>query len=148
MADWRRTTRETSFEALSPAVRQAIAAYAERHELAGFGDPVFCAETASTREKRRLFGKGEERQTTSILVTPEFLVWVVEQDGSAVPVAALLREIETREFHSDLVEDTGIEVFGFLLDARERGTAFIGLGPEAAADRVRAAVGDAIGAVR
>ena len=77
MGDWIRETRESSFEALSPAGRQAIADYAERHELDGFGEPVLCAETSSMREKRKLFGKGEERQTTSIVVTPEFLVWAV-----------------------------------------------------------------------
>ena len=139
MADWQRSTREASYASFSPAVHRAIADYAEKRDLGDLGSAaVFAAETTSTREKRKLFGKGSETQTTSILVTPELLVWVVENDDGAVPLAAKRSEIEVKEFHSDLVDDTGLEVFGFVLGAPERATAFIGLGPGAAADRLRA----------
>ena len=141
MSDWKRTTREASFQSFSPAVQQAIRDYAEKRELGDLGSAAALAvETTSVREKRKLFGKGSERQTTSVLVTPDLLVWVVETDDGAVPLAAKRSEVEVKEFRSDLVSDTGIEVFGFMLGASERGTAFIGLGPGAAADRLRASL--------
>ena len=135
MSDWQRSTQECSYDDLAPAVQLSIADYAEKRDLGDIGDTtVFCAVTTS--ERKKLFGK--RRQTTSIVVTPELLVWTVSEGGDATTVAARRGEIEIRDFESELVDDSGIEVFGFVpLGASERGTAFIGLGPELAAQRLR-----------
>src|SRR5262249_29399333 len=112
--------------------------YAEEHELGDIGRAAaFCAVTTS--ERKKLFGT--KRQATSVVVTPDLLVWAVEESGEVTTVAVRRREVEIREFRSDLVQDTGLKVFGFVpLDAPERGSAFIGLGAEAAAQRLREAL--------
>jgi hypothetical protein len=139
VSDWQRSTEECSYGDLAPAVQLSIANYAETRGLGDIGDQaIFCAVTSS--ERKKLFGR--RRQTTSIVVTPELLVWALTEDGDATTVAARRSEIEIEEFEPTLVDDSGIEVFGFVpLGASERGTAFIGLGPEPAGRRLREALG-------
>lgn len=135
MSDWQRSTEGCSYGDLAPAVQLSIATYAEKHDLGDVGGAaIFCAVTSSARNK--LFGK--RSQTTSIVVTPDLLVWTLSESGDVTTLAARRGEIEIKDFESDVVDDSGIEVFGFVpLGASERGTAFIGLGPEPAAGRLR-----------
>jgi hypothetical protein len=139
VSDWQRSTEESSYGDLPPDVQASMAAYAERHALGDVGaDATFCAVTAS--ERKKLFGK--RRQTTSIVVTPTVLLWALSEDGDVTTIGVKRSEVEVSEFHSDLVEDTGLEVFGFVpIGASERGSAFIGLGPEPASRRLREALG-------
>jgi len=139
VSDWQRSTEECAYGDLPPAVQLSIANYAEKHGLGDIGDQaIFCAVTNS--ERKKLFGR--RSQTTSIVVTPELLVWARTEDRDATTVAATRSEIEIKEFEPTLVDDSGIEVFGFVpLGASERGTAFIGLGPEPAGRRLREALG-------
>jgi len=139
VGDWRRSTEEGSYGDLPPDVQGSISAYAERHQLGDLGaDATFCAVTAS--ERKKLFGK--RGQTTSILVTPALLVWTVSEGNDDTTTGVKRSEVEISEFHSDLVDDTGLEVFGFVpIGASERGTAFIGLGSEAASRRLKEALG-------
>jgi hypothetical protein len=139
VSDWQRSTEECRYGDLAPAVQLSIAEYAEKHGLGDVGAAAtFCAVTSS--ERKKLFGK--RSQTTSIVVTPELLVWALNEGGNVTTIAARRREIEISEFSSELVEDSGLEVFGFVpLGASERATAFIGLGAELDAQRLREALG-------
>jgi hypothetical protein len=139
VSDWQRSTEESSYGDLPPDVQASISVYAERHALGDVGaDATFCAVTAS--ERKKLFGK--RRQTTSILVTTALLVWTLSEEADVTTIGVKRSEVEVSEFYSDLVEDTGLEVFGFVpIGASERGTAFIGLGPEPASRRLREALG-------
>jgi hypothetical protein len=142
MSEWQRSTEESAYGGLAPEVQLSIAEYVEKHGLGDIGAvATFCAVTSS--EKRKLFGR--RSQTTSIVVTPELLLWALSEGGDVTTIAAKRSEIEVRDFTSELVDDSGIEVFGFVpLGASERGTAFIGLGPEAAAQRLRDALAEAL----
>ena len=138
MADWQRSTVESSYGDLAPEVRASLEAYAEKHELGDVGaDATFCAVTIS--ERKKLFGR--RRQTVSVVATPAHLLWTLGEGGDVTTVGVRRSEVEIREFRSDLVQDTGIEVFGFVpMGAPERATAFIGLGPEAAGQKLREAL--------
>jgi hypothetical protein len=57
---------------------------------------------------------------------------------------ARLQDIEVKNFTPQLIEDTGMSIFGFVGDSSERVTAFIGLGPEPAAQKFRETVQQAI----
>jgi hypothetical protein len=142
MSDWQRSTEERTFGDLAPAVQSSIADYAEKHRLGDIGAAAtFCAVTSS--ERKKLFGK--RSQTTSIVVTPDLLVWSLSEHGDITTIAARRSEVEISEFASGLVDDSGLEVFGFVpLGASERGTAFIGLGSEPAARRLREALSQAL----
>jgi hypothetical protein len=142
VSDWQRSTEECTYGDLAPEVLSSIADYAEKHQLGDVGaDATFCAVTMS--ERKKLFGT--RSQTTSIVVTPEPLLWTLSEGGGATTIAARRSEVEISEFASELVDDTGLEVFGFVpLGAAERGTAFIGLGSEPAARRLRETLAQAL----
>jgi hypothetical protein len=138
VSDWQRSTEECAYGDLAPEVQLSILEYAEKHGLGDIGAvATFCAVTSSA--KKKLFGR--RSQTTSIVVTPELLLWALSEGGDVTTIAAKRNEMEVSEFASEFVDDSGLEVFGFVpLGASERGTAFIGLGHEPAAQRLRDAL--------
>jgi hypothetical protein len=139
VGDWRRSTEERSYGDFPPEVQSSIVEYAEKHALGNVGaDATFSAVTLS--EQKKLFGT--RRQATFIVVTPTLLVWALSDRGDVTTVAVKRSEVEITEFQAQLVDDTGLEVFGFVpLGASERGTVFVGLGSEPAAWKLRGILG-------
>jgi hypothetical protein len=139
VGDWRRSTEERAYGDFPHDVQASIVAYAEKHDLGNIGaDATFCAVTVS--EQKKLFGT--RRQATFIVATPTLLIWALSDGGDVTTVAAKRSEVEITEFQSQLVDDSGLEVFGFVpLGASQRGTAFVGLGSEPAARRLRGVLG-------
>jgi hypothetical protein len=139
VSDWQRSTEERSYGDFPPETQASIAAYAEVHGLGSIGaEATFCVVTYS--ERKKLIGM--RRQATFIVVTPALLVWALTEGDDVTTVAVKRDEVEITEFESPLVHDTGLEVFGFVpLGASERGSAFIGLGPEPAASKLGAVLG-------
>lgn len=143
MREYQRTTRECSFSDFQPEIQIAIRKYAEKHELGDIeADALMCAETVSEKIKQGFFGKtfggANYAQNVSMIVTPERLLWcTLDSRNSAVVLAARLAEIEIGDFDSKLIQDSGLDVFGFVNQSPERVQAFIGLGTEAAAQKFR-----------
>jgi len=78
---------------------------------------------------------------TGMLVTPGWLIWATcEAQFGVVVMAARLQDIQVMDGTTQVINDTGLEVFGFLSGFAERVSAFVGLGPEPAARKFRAAV--------
>lgn len=73
--------------------------------------------------------------------------WATEAGKDRAVAAARLGDIEAREYTSDLIEDSGLEVFGFRLGGSERESWFLPLDGGAAAqdfrDQLQSAVADA-----
>jgi len=151
VSNYSRSTRLCRFGELQPELAEAIRAYAVKHELGDVeGGAVLCAETASTKKKKGLFAgwfgtDPDDLHHTAVVLTPERLIWARggEESGEVVTMARL-KEVEVRDFHSPLIEDTGLDVFGFVGGSTERVQAFIGLGPEPDAGRAAAAIKDAV----
>lgn len=146
MREYQRTTREYSFDDFQPEIRSAIRKYAEKHE---FGDvpaeALMCAETVSEKIKQgffsKIFGGANYARKVSMLVTPERLLWcTVDARDNAIVLSARLSDVEISDFESNLVEDSGLNVFGFINQSPERVQAFIGLGAEPAAQKFRETV--------
>ncbi|MAT97038.1 MAG: hypothetical protein CL608_07845 [Anaerolineaceae bacterium] len=149
MAGYLRVTRECTLNSMQPALATAVRDYMAQHDL---GDvetaALFCGETTSTRQKKRLFGKKVEETSTGILLTPKWLIWVTEQENETPTVlAARLRTIQVEDYEQSamykMVQDSGINISG-LPTADGIGTAFIGLGPEPAAQKFRDTLRQAI----
>jgi hypothetical protein len=143
MREYQRTTRECSFNALSPEIITAIRKYTEKN---AFGDIeaniLICIETSSEKIKQgffsKVFGGGNYAVKMAIVVTSERILWATVDNKNATSVlAARLNEIEVKDFSSDLVEDCGLEIFGLISGFSERATAFIGLGEEDGAQKLR-----------
>lgn len=149
MREYQRTTRECSFNDFRPEIVRAIRNYAEKHELGNVeADALMCAETVSEKVKSgffsKIFGGANYARNVSMLITPERLLWcALDSRNDAVVLSARLTEIEVGDFRSNLVEDGGLNVFGFINQSPERLQAFIGLGAEAAAQKFREAVKEA-----
>jgi hypothetical protein len=101
-----------------------------------------CCETVSRRIKpgflSRLFGNSHAIQHTGILLTSEWLIWATtDGKGGASSIAARLSEIRVKDYASSLIEDCGLEIFGFVNQSPKRVQAFVGLGREPAAEQFR-----------
>ena len=84
-----------------------------------------CVETLSEPAQHRRFGRTASNQRTVIAVTSRYLVWASADETEGAVAAARLSEIETREYRSTLIEDTGLDVVGFRLGATERESWFL-----------------------
>ncbi|MEJ5309791.1 MAG: hypothetical protein WHX52_08465 [Anaerolineae bacterium] len=154
MSTYHRTTRECRVSELRPVLSQAIRDYFQARQL---GDPeievLMCCETTSTKQAAgRLISwlEGESAATVYIgmLLTPQQLIWVRATDDSGVVLtAADLKDIRVRAYTSVLTRDAGLEVFGVIGDSRGRVRGYIGMGPEAAAQKFCEAVIRAVEAV-
>ena len=113
-----------------------------------------CVETTNEKKKKGLFGgllggDPDPVHYTAALLTPNRLIWVRSGAKSGVVVSgARLNEIEVKDFDSSLIQDTGLDVFGFVNQSPERVSAFIGLGTEGRAGRFRDAVKEAVARAR
>lgn len=113
---------------------------------------IICCETTSMPKKRGLLARftkaGIEAQRTAIIVTPDLVLWAVSGKDETVVGWAKLEEIEVSDFEASyeqqLVADSGINIFGFLGRSSERSKAFIGLGEELAAQKLRSVLGEAV----
>jgi hypothetical protein len=143
MREYQRKTRECSFSDFQPEIQSAIRKYVEKHELGDIeADALVCAETVSEKIKQsflgKIFGGANYARNVSLLVTPERLLWcALDSRNNAIVLSARLAEIEISDFDSNLIQDSGLDVFGFINQSPERVQAFIGLGAEAAAQKFR-----------
>jgi len=132
MSDWKRTTKEVSFEDLRPEMEEAIRKYIEQYNL----DPILsellmCVQTDSEKVKKGLFG-GTEIVYTGVIVTTRWLVWVTSGTKAKTAVlSAQLRDVVVQDYaqtqFAKMISDTGIEVSGRFTDTSGDGSVFIGL---------------------
>lgn len=139
MSDWVRSTRSVDAGDLPPDTDAALRAHVETHGLGDLlAESLACIETISRMSKKGPFGRDEEEVRVAALVTPRWLIWAIRADRPEITVmSAPLKDVTVQDYASTsmaaLVPDSGIEVTGSFTDAFERGSAFIGLGPEPAA---------------
>lgn len=142
MGDYNRSTKECTLQTMHPRLATAIRIFCETKELGDIEQAaIVCIETTNQKKKDGLLGGAAQVQSVGAVLTPTFLVWAIsEAKGGTSVIAAKLREIEAREYKSDRLPDTGLDIFGFINDAPERVSVFIGLGSEPAAQRFSEAV--------
>jgi hypothetical protein len=149
MGDYIRTTRAGPLDTLAPALAAALRAHAAEYQLGDLSGPgVMCWETTSTKKKKGLFARQPEVILTGIVLAPPMLLWAAGQAGEKPAVlSARLRDVQVQDYEQSsmhkLVADTGLNINGLRTDTPSAGTAFIGLGPEPAAQQFRAALADA-----
>jgi hypothetical protein len=140
MSDYTRSTRTCAFDHLRPELRRAILEHARAHEMGSLESEIIqCCETKSERKPAGSFAGWFESNAdkliyTGALFTAEWLVWARYGDVSGTHVtAARLVDIRVKPFLSLLVRDNGLEIFGYVGDAKGRMRGYIGMGPEPAA---------------
>jgi len=132
MSDWKRTTREVSFENLPSEIVSAIHQHIEQYNLGPIlGDAWMCIQTDSEKVKKGLFGNTEIVQMAAV-VTPRWLVWSVDQPTTqAAVLSAQLINVTVQDYSqtpfAQMVPDSGVQVIGMFTGASENASAFIGL---------------------
>jgi hypothetical protein len=150
MGDYQRTTRACTLDTLPTATAAALRAHAAQHQLGDLDAPgTACWETVSTKKKKGLFG-APEVIVTGIVLAPPMLLWAAGKAGEKPGVlSARLSTVQVQDYERSpmhkLVADTGLNINGLLTDTPHAGSAFIGLGPEPAAQQLRAALAEAAG---
>ncbi len=149
MSDYIRTTRECAFGGLAPSLFAAIRGHVEKHELGNLeASALMCCETTSTKQKKGLFGSKTEVSMAGILLTPQWLIWATGKQNEAPGVlSARLREIQVQDYEKSdqykLIQDSGLDISGLRTGTVDLGSAFIGLGPEPAAQKFRSMLKEA-----
>lgn len=132
MSDWKRTTREVSFEALMPEMVIIIEKHIEQYNLGPIlSDRLMCVQTESEKTKKGLFG-GAETVYTGAVVTPRWLVWATNGTKmTTVVFSAQLSDLVVQDYaetqFAKMIPDSGINVTGKFTDISENISAFLGL---------------------
>ena len=142
MSDWKRTTKEVSFEDLPSEIRSAIEQHIEQHNLGPIlADALMCIQTHSEKIAKGLFGKQEIVQMAAIM-TPRWLVWSVDQPATqAAVLSAQLIQVTVQDYSqtsfAQMVPDSGVQISGMFTDSSESASAFIGLDEGVAGQKFR-----------
>ena len=145
MSEWKRATKEISFEELPAEMASVIGEHIRQYNLGPIlSDALMCIQTDSEKAKKGLFG-GAERVRVAAVLTPRWLVWAISGSKTKnTALSAQLINLTVQDYaqtsFAKMVPDSGIEVSGMFTDAREPASAFIGLDEGIAARKFREAV--------
>jgi hypothetical protein len=131
-SEYTRSTAECRYDEMKPAFIKSIRAYTDEYKLGNVENEILnCFET--TNLKKGFLGKVKTNYT-EICITKKFLFWGIytDKDEEGVGAAQWTDISEVREWKDSemgkLIDESGVEMFGFLYRASRRGTWFIGLG--------------------
>jgi hypothetical protein len=142
MSDWKRSTKEISFERLPPQMVAAIKQHIEQYNLGPIlANLLMCIQTDSEKVKKGLFGEAHMVQVGAVL-TPRWLVWAIHgMDTEVTVLSAQLINITVQDYgqtpFAKMISDSGIEVSGMFTHASESASAFIGLEENAPGNKFR-----------
>lgn len=132
MSEWKRSTKDVSFEGLMPEMVDEIKKHIELFNLGPILlDTLVCIQTDSEKTKKGLFGSADLVQQ-GVILTPRWLVLAVKRTkGSVGVLSAQLRDVVVLDYvqtpYAKMIPDTGIQVDGQFTDMSENASAFIGL---------------------
>ena len=131
-SEYTRSTLERRLDEMKPSFRNNIRAFAEEYKLGDVeNDILHCFET--TNKKKGFLGR-IKTDYTEICITKRYLFFGIFTDKveEGVGVAEWKDIIEVREWKDSelgsLIEETGVEMFGFLFRSSRRSTWYVALG--------------------
>lgn len=147
MGDYNRSTKEISFESISPDVMQAVNKYIETHTLGDILKGVkLCIISNNEKIKKGLFsGPGAKSLVQVAVLTDRWLILADRVDQNAIYIKSMqLRDITVEDYEKSsfykMIPDTGMNVTGIFTDASEKGTIFLPLGKDAAGEKFKEAL--------
>lgn len=142
MSDYNRTTRECPVRQLHPDVFLALRNYFQEKKLGDLEtEAVSCCETISTKKNvdgllSRLDSTADTTIHTGVLLTSDWLIWVRSGDKSGTVLsAATLNNIAVSTYKSMFVDDTGLEISGYIEGSKRAIQGYVGMGLEPAAQK-------------
>ena len=149
MSDWKRITKEISFEGLRPELAQAIRVHIEQYNLGEvLSEILMCIQTDSEKIKKGLFG-GADLVYTGAVITPRWLVWATSGTKTKTTIlSARFDDVVIQDYakssFAKLIPDSGLNVSGKFTDASENGSAFIGVDDSTAGMKFRETLIEAV----
>lgn len=147
MSDYNRSTKEISFDQITPDVMQAINIYIEKYNLGDIlKDVSHCIISTSEKIKKGLFGgAGPKLLIQTAILTNRWLILADRVDQNAIFIRTMqLEDITVEDYEKSLfyktIPDTGLNVNGVFSDASEKGTFFLPLGKDATGEGFKEAV--------
>ena len=150
MGEYVRVTRECAADTMHPTLATAIQDHIARYELGDVtADALLWCETTSTKKRRGLLGGKPEVILTGVLLTSQWLIWATGKENERPGVlSAKLRDIKVQDYENtgmyQMIQDCGLNITGLRTGTAGQGTAFIGLGPEPVAQRLRDLIKQAV----
>ena len=150
MSEYQRHSRECTLETMPPALASALRSHAEKRALGDlFSQALICCETTSIREKKTLFKRQKEQTVMVVLLTPHWLIWATQlEDKQPATLSARLLDLHVQDYEQSevfkLVPDSGLTISGLRTGETAVGSAFLGLGPEPAAQKFREKLQEAL----
>lgn len=147
-SDFTRSTRECTMSEFKPSFLQCMAKYIEENNIENIENEVeACFET--TNLKKGFLGRIKTSHT-EICITQRFLFWDIVENKSNSNIAGAqwtelseIKDWENTEM-GKMIEDCGLEIFGFIYRWSRRSTWFIGIDRSEAGMRCRALIKDKI----
>lgn len=147
MGDYNRSTKEISFDQITPDVMQAINLYIEKHNLGDILNNVsHCIVSTSEKIKKGLFGgAGPKLLVQTAILTNRWLILADRVDQNAIFIRTMqLRDITVEDYEKSqfykMIPDTGLNISGMTTDATEKGHFFLPLGKDVAGEKFKEAV--------
>ena len=140
---YERTTYSIQVNSLPEEIKTAIKNYETKHQIHDLlANPVVCIKTESKKIKQGFFSKimGKENKATPVysIITDKWFLVVVWHELHIFVSLYQLGTFEITDYNYALIPDNGIQIVGFGYgETGERGSYFIGLGPEQAAVNFR-----------
>ena len=141
---YERTTSSIQAICLHDEIKSAIKNYEIKHQVKDLlANPVMCIKTESKKIKQGFFSKmmGKENKATPVysIITDKWFLVVVWHELHIFVSLYQLGTFEITDYNYTLIPDNGIQIIGFGYgETGERGSYFVGLGPEQAAINFRA----------
>jgi hypothetical protein len=145
MREYTHITRECLFEELKPPMVTAIREFIQQHQPSMQdceSKALVCIETLTVQTRigfvERLSGLSEKLHYTGVLLTPEFVIWATcGSQRKTTVLAARLVDIEITRLDYTGVRDPGLDLFGLMIDGKERIRVYIALGDDAAGENFK-----------
>ena len=147
MGDYNRSTKEITFEEITPDVMQAVNKYIELHNLGDIlTDVSDCIISTSDKIKKGLFGgPGPNLLVQTVIMTKRWLILADRVDQNAIYIKSMqladivVKDYQQTHFHG-VIPDSGMNITGRFTDASEQGAIFMPLGEDEAGDKFKEAL--------
>lgn len=144
-----RSTRECSLTEIDKNLSAAIQAHLSEYKITMAEQSIqMCCETASTQQKKSVFG-GSEKAIQAVILTDTWLIWGEKINGkNSGAGSAQLDQIDMRDYERTamfkVIPDTGVNITGQYSDSSQTGQLFIALDPGPAGTKFRELLREAI----
>lgn len=147
MGDYNRSTKEITFESITPDVMQSINTYINKHNLGDILENIsICIVSASEKIKKGLFSRpGPRLLVQTVILTDRWLILADRVDQNAIYVRTMqLRDITVEDYEKSIfyskIPDTGLTISGIATDTTEKGSIFLPLGKDSAGEKFKSAL--------